>query len=228
MKILIIEDDQEIIDFVSLAFKVGWPATTLLNTDFGSKGVEIVETEEPDIVIVDLGLPDISGFEAIKQIRLFSSVPIIVLTVRSEEGYIVKALEYGADDYIIKPFKQMELIARIKAIRRRYHQSSIGQPVIDIGSLQFDSSSREIFNGKSRLSLTFTEGIILSHLVRSAGNVVSYASLAKNIWGEDHSDSKGAIKVYIRRLRQKLEISLKQPRFILNKPGVGYYISKES
>lgn len=119
MKILIIEDDQEIVDAVSLAFQIRWPEDNLVSTHLGEKGLEMVESENPDVVILDLGLPDISGFEVLKQTRLFSDVPILILMVRADEADIVKGLEWGADDYVVKPIRQLELLSRIKALTRR-------------------------------------------------------------------------------------------------------------
>ncbi|MBN1643866.1 MAG: response regulator, partial [Dehalococcoidales bacterium] len=108
MKVLVIEDDKEIVDAISLAFQIRWPEAKVISTRLGQKGVEFVETEQPDIVILDLGLPDITGFEVLRQIRRFSTVPTIILTVRTEESDVVKGLEWGADDYITKPFRQLE------------------------------------------------------------------------------------------------------------------------
>src|SRR4030042_1995566 len=119
MKVLVIEDDREIVDAISLAFQIRWPEAKLISTRLGQKGVELVESESPDIVILDLGLPDINGFEVLQAIRLFSQVPTIILTVRSDEADIVKGLEWGADDYITKPFRQLEFLARVKALIRR-------------------------------------------------------------------------------------------------------------
>ena len=109
MKVLVIEDDKTIIDVVTLTFRVGWPDTEIIPVRLGQKGLEKVETESPDLVILDLGLPDISGLDVLKEIRVFSSVPVIILTVRASESDIVRGLELGADDYVVKPFRQMEL-----------------------------------------------------------------------------------------------------------------------
>ena len=115
VKVLIIEDEWDIIESISLAFQIHWPEAQLVSAQRGMKGIELVQTESPDVVILDLGLPDINGYEVLKQIRLFSSVPIIILTVRSQEEDVVKALEEEADDYVVKPFRQKELLARVRA-----------------------------------------------------------------------------------------------------------------
>jgi DNA-binding response OmpR family regulator len=114
VKVLIIEDDREIIESISLALSIYWPKTILVSTHLGYKGVEMVKAEKPDIVILDLGLPDTDGFEVLRQIRLFSSIPVVVLTVKSDEKDVVRMLEGGANDYMIKPFRQLELLARLK------------------------------------------------------------------------------------------------------------------
>ena len=114
VKVLIIEDDREIVESIALALSVYWPKTEVISTHLGNRGVQMIKDEKPDIVILDLGLPDTDGFEVLRQIRLYSSLPVVVLTVRSDEKDVVKLLEGGANDYIIKPFRQLELLARLK------------------------------------------------------------------------------------------------------------------
>jgi DNA-binding response OmpR family regulator len=125
VKILVIEDDQDIIDAVALAFKIYWPEAKVLSSNTGKKGVELTKDKSPDMVILDLGLPDISGYEVLKQIRLFSSIPILILTVRSEEEDVVKAFDEEANDYIIKPFRQKELVARVRGMVFSYMTNKI-------------------------------------------------------------------------------------------------------
>ncbi len=129
MKTLIIEDDQDIIDSISLAFRLYWPETEVIYANLGATGIEMVKTEEPETVVLDLGLPDITGFEVLKQIRLFSSVPVIILTVRSQEEDVVRALEGEATDYLTKPFRQKELIARIQAHSTQWMTNEIRKSV---------------------------------------------------------------------------------------------------
>jgi DNA-binding response OmpR family regulator len=125
VKILVIEDDQDIVDAVTLAFKIYWPEAKILSSNVGLKGVEMTKEKAPDMVILDLGLPDISGYEVLKQIRLFSSIPILILTVRSEEEDVVKAFDEEANDYIIKPFRQKELVARVRGMVFSYMTNKI-------------------------------------------------------------------------------------------------------
>jgi two-component system KDP operon response regulator KdpE len=224
MKVLIVEDDKEIVDAITLAFQIRWPEAKVVSTRLGRKGVELVETEDPDIVILDLGLPDVSGFEALNQIRLFSHVPIIILTVRAEESDVVKGLEWGADDYILKPFRQLELLARVKALIRR--QSPADEETITAGPLRLEVTGGQAHLEGKEIALTITESRILAHLMRNAGHVVTHSSLAESVWGNDYPGAADSLKVHIRRLREKIEANPSQPKFILTKAGVGYFLAK--
>ena len=225
MKVLIVEDDREIVEVISLAFQIRWPDMELISTHLGRKGVEMVESENPDAVILDLGLPDIGGFDALKEIRAFSDVPVLILTVRGEETDIVKGLEWGADDYMTKPFRQMELLSRIQAMTRRVRNLDKEAPVVS-GKLSFDPINRQLFHGDKEINLTHTEGIILYSLMKDAGRVVTHTALAEAVWGEDYPDATDAIKVHILRLRQKLETNPSQPELILTRTGIGYMLAK--
>lgn len=224
MKVLLIEDDREIIDAISLAFRIRWPEAQLVSTRLGQKGVELVESEAPDIVILDLGLPDISGFEVLQQYRRFSNVPTIILTVRADEVDIVKGLEWGADDYIVKPFRQLEFLARVKALIRR--QSYPEQEVITSGPLRLETATVQLQSDGKEIALTTTEGLILNHLMRNVGHVVTHSSLAEAVWGEDYPGSVDSLKVHIRRLREKIEPDPSNPKFILTRSGIGYYLAR--
>mgnify|MGYP001120650297 CR=1 FL=1 len=228
MKVLIIEDERDIVETISLAFQIGLPGVKVVSTHLGEKGIEMAESEAPDVIILDLGLPDISGFEVLKQIRLFSTIPILILTVRSEEADIVKGLEWGADDYVAKPFKQMELLTRVKALARRQRPPGEEPPLV-CGPLRLDPSTRQLFHGGKQIDLTGTETRILHNLMRNAGHVVTHSSLAEAVWGEwgeNYADAANSLKVHIRRLREKLEVDPSHPRLILTKAGVGYLLAK--
>ncbi|HEY31579.1 MAG TPA: response regulator transcription factor [Dehalococcoidia bacterium] len=224
MKVLLIEDDREIIDAISLAFKIRWPEAKLVSTRLGQKGVEMVESESPDIVILDLGLPDISGFEVLQQIRLFSQVPTIILTVRSEEADIVKGLEWGADDYITKPFRQLEFLARVRALIRR--QETVESETLVYGPLRLDAITGQLNYYGRDISLTATENHIMGHLMRNGGRAVTHSSLAEAVWGDDYPGAADSLKVHIRRLREKVEEDPSHPRLILTRTGVGYLLAK--
>jgi len=224
MKVLIIEDDKEIVDAISLAFQIRWPEAKVVSTRLGEKGVELVESETPDIVILDLGLPDINGFEVLRQIRLFSGVPIIILTVRAEESDVVKGLEWGADDYIVKPFRQLELLARVRALIRR--QTPAEEEMLVVGPLRLEATTGQFLHNNKEIALTITESRLLSHLMRNAGHVVTHSSLAEAVWGNDYPGAADSIKVHIRRLREKIEADPSHPQLVLTKAGVGYFLAR--
>ena len=222
-----IEDDPEIIEVVSLAFQMRWPDVQLISTGLGGKGAVLVEKEHPDVVILDLGLPDISGFDVLKEIRLFSGVPVLILTVRGEESDIVKGLEWGADDYMTKPFRQLELMSRVRALTRRASSlTTEGQLVY--GQFRFDTAAGQLTCGDKEINLTRTESTILKHLMMNVGKVVTYSSLAEEVWGQDYPDSADSLRVYIRRLREKIEEDPSNPQIILNKSGIGYVLGSQS
>jgi two-component system response regulator VicR len=224
-RILIIEDNQEVVEAVSLALQIRWPRATVISTDSGEKGIELVEKMHPDIVILDLGLPDISGFEVLKGIRNFSSLPIVILSVRGEEADVVKGLELGADEYIVKPFRQLELLSRIKALTRRKYTIEENTPIVS-GLLCLYPLDRVVkYNGRD-ISLTHSESVILQQLMKRAGTVTSNAIIAQGLWGDSFPDAISGIKVYIRRLRQKIEQDPDHPKLILTRHGVGYLFAK--
>jgi two-component system response regulator VicR len=225
MKVLIIENDRGIVEAISLAFQIRWPEARLISTNLGEEGIELVETEKPDVVILDLGLDDISGFDVLKQVRLFSSVPILILTVRADETDIVKGLEWGADDYVVKPFRQLELLSRIKALTRRQGPITAETPLV-CGNIRLDPATRQLFLNEKEVNLTPTEGAIISHLMKNAGRVVTHSSLAESVWEDDYPDAANSLKVYIRRLREKLETDPGHPKIILTKTGVGYQMTR--
>jgi len=225
VKALIIEDDPEIVESVSLAFRILWPEAQLVSTHLGREGIELAESEAHNIIILDLGLPDISGFEVLKQVRLFSSVPIIILTVKTEEADTVKGLEWGADDYIVKPCGQLELLARVKArIRDKNHFAE--EVPLTLGSLSFNPLTRQLMYGKKEINLTAIEAHIIHYLMRMGGRVATYSSLAEEVWGDDYPGSVDSLRVHIRRLREKLEADPSHPQLLLTKAGIGYFLAK--
>jgi two-component system response regulator VicR len=223
MKILIIEDDKEIVESISLAFEIRWPEAKVVSTHLGRKGTEMVESEEPDVVFLDLGLPDINGFEVLRQIRLFSHVPIIIITVKSDEADVVKGLERGADDYIIKPFRQLELLARVKALIRRHNPQ---EEALEFGPLHLNVATGELEYEGKEIALTLTESRIIGHLMKNTGHVVSHSSLAEAVWETDYPGAADGLKVHIRRLREKVETDPSHPNLILTKSGIGYYLKR--
>jgi len=232
MKVLLIEDSPEIVNGVSLTFKLRWPEATLVATDSGVRGVEMVETDSPDIIILDINLPDITGFEVLENVRRFSDVPVIILTVREDEVDELRGLEMGADDYITKPFSPANLLTRVRAILRRsgVRQSEEGElPEIVAGDVTISFSAREVSRNGERLHLTPTEQKILFCLARNGGKIVSQDIIKQNVWGgEARYIDSSTLKRYIYQLRNKLGDNADSPRMLFNERGMGYrFISPE-
>jgi two-component system KDP operon response regulator KdpE len=200
-----------------------WPEAKVISTALGEQGIDLAGRASPSVIILDLGLPDISGFEVLKRIRLFSDIPVLILTVSSDEPSIVKGLEWGADDYVVKPFKQLELLSRIQGALRRYNTQ--GDKPLVYGQLRFDPRSMRVVYGTNEIQISRTEGIILGQLMRNAGAVVTYSDLSDLMWGVEFNGASDSIKVHIHHLREKLEAEPSKPRLILNKQAVGYYLA---
>jgi DNA-binding response OmpR family regulator len=174
-----------------------------------------------------LGLPDISGLEVIKSIRQFSKVPILVLTARTEETMVVQSLELGANDYMTKPLRQMELLARVKRMVQWQIDYGFASPLA-LGHFSYDYEKRELARGGEIIKLRSTENSILYELIRRSPNVVPYSVLTSAIWGDECEDAIDTLKVHIRHLREKIEEDSSHPRIILTKTGSGYYLVKPS
>jgi len=224
MHILMIEDDRNIIDFMETALQIGWPEATLLYASQGTIGIEMAETASPDIILLDLGLPDLSGFDVLRKIRSFSEVPIIIITVTGEEAYVVKGLALGANDYITKPLRPLEMIARMKALTKLSNPDD--DLSISCGDFRFGISLRELYKDSRLINLTTTEGRIMYVLMKNAGKLVTYAALARAVWGEHYPGVEDTLKSHIFHLRQKIEDNPGHPTCILNTPGVGYMLTK--
>ncbi len=224
-RVLIIEDDPQIVDSVSMAFQKDWPEAELISARMGKEGIEMVEVEKVDVVILDLSLPDIDGFDVLEQIRLFSAIPIIIVTVRDEEADITRGLKLGADDYVTKPFKKKELLARLQVQLRKQNVPGDEAPVI-CGSLKLEPSTFQLRHGEKEISLTTIEGHILKCLMINWGRVVTHSRLAEEVWGEDYPGAVVSLRTHIRTLRGKLEPDPAHPKLILTKAGVGYSLAK--
>ena len=228
MRILVIEDNAQIIEAISLCFELRWPEVTVTFATNGTEGVEMVESESPDIVILDLGLPDIDGFDVLRDIRSFSDVPTLILTVRGDETDKVKGLELGADDYVVKPFNHAELLARIKAVLRRTTMPQLkdAEEVVISPDLKIDFATPCLYRKGDVVKLTRIESNLLYHLVRNQGKTLSHRYLLERIWGEEYSDATEYLKVYIQRLRNKLEDGPSEPKMLITERGLGYRFVK--
>ena len=228
MKVLLIEDNSEIVDIVTITLQLRWAEVTLISTFLGNEGVELAKTEQPDLIMLDLGLPDIDGFQVLRQIRDFSDVPVVILTVRGEEMDKIKGLELGADDYIIKPFSPGELLARMKALLRRSSMSKTTGNVDDKssvpsikGKLRIDFTSGEVSIGDRLLKLGPREYELLHLLVTNEGTVLSKQALLKKVFPEHEGDTR-FVDVYINKLREKLGENPQKPQMILKEGETGY------
>jgi two-component system response regulator VicR len=224
MKVLVIEDDPGIIEVVSLCFQLRWSGTTVISAADGRKGIDLVETETPDVVILDIGLPDIDGYQVLKEIRRFSDVPVLMLTVRGEDTDIAKGLELGADDYITKPFSHIELIARVQAVLRRSQGLAITdeERPFTSGKLAVDFSRNEVMLHGQPVKLTSTERKLLYHLIRNEGRILSHETLLSKVWGDNYNDARDLLRVHIQHLRQKLGDNTDSPNIIVTEHGIGY------
>ncbi|MFC1932641.1 response regulator transcription factor [Chloroflexota bacterium] len=224
MKVVVIDDSPEIIEVVTLCFQLRWSDATMVSADTGAKGLELVEKENPDVVILDIGLPDMDGFQVLREIRRFSQVPVIMLTVRGEDTDVAKGLELGADDYITKPFSHIELVARVQAVLRRVQGlpvSSEERPFVS-SKLSVDFSSNEVRVDGQPARLTSTESKLLYMLIRNEGHLVTHENLLTKVWGETYVDARDLLRVHIQHLRQKLGDSIESPTIIVTEHGMGY------
>jgi two-component system KDP operon response regulator KdpE len=224
LKILIVDDAPEVIESVRLGFTLQWRDVEIVSALDGQSGLDLVETEVPDIVLLDIGLPDVDGFQIVRSIREFSDVPIVMLTARDDAMDKVKGLELGADDYVTKPFNHLELLARVNAVLRRLDLPSPRSrtPSFRSGDLEVDFSAQEARLGGRPLDLTPTEYKLLYHLVRNAGRVLQHATLLARVWGREYVNEIDYLRVYIRRLRDKLLDDPEKPKYIQTQRGVGY------
>ncbi|MGI2335591.1 MAG: response regulator transcription factor [Dehalogenimonas sp.] len=224
MKILIVEDDSAIVELVSLCLKISWPDAQIFYAGLVDEGLEMAKEENPDLVVLDLGLPDRSGLEMLKDLRQYSTVPVIILTVRSDEADVVRGLELGADDYITKPFRQMELVSRAKALLRRENIKGTNAPVT-IEPLHFSASRRQVTSSGKSIHLTAAEGKMLFLLAQNKGKPVSHEAISQAIRGETVPDAANSIRVHMRNLRQKLEL-IGLGDIIATRSGAGYLMKK--
>lgn len=220
-RILIIEDDPPIRKFLRVALEAHGFGVVEAGT--GREGLGRAATASPDIVILDLGLPDTDGKKVVAGIREWSSVPILVLSVRQAESEKVAALDAGANDYVVKPFGIGELLARVRALLRSA-RAAAGEagPEIRRGDLVIDLARHEVSLAGERIRMTRKEFDLLALLARHAGRIVTHKQLLHDVWGPAHEHDVQYLRVFIGRLRGKLGDDPAAPRFILNEPGVGY------
>ncbi len=222
-KIMIVDDEPDILRLLEKALKIeGFD--NILKIDNGLSAVEVCQKVQPDVIILDVMLPDIDGFEVCKKIRMFSHCPILFLSSKNDELDKILGLSVGGDDYVTKPFSPKEIAYRVKAQLRRatYGQSPSGNKPIEIGELKIDTEGCRVMKGARTVELTAREFEILQHLAENQGRVISRERLYETIWREDSYGCNNTIMVHIRHLREKLEDNPSAPQYIITMKGLGY------
>ena len=225
--VVLIEDEPQIRRF--LRATLTGQGYRLFEATTGADGLVEVGSRQPDVVIVDLGLPDVDGIDVIRRLREWTAVPIIVLSARGQERDKVTALDAGADDYVSKPFGASELLARIRVALRHTAGASheADDAAFTIGELRMDLLHRQVFVGDREVRLTPIEYKLLATLVRHAGKVVTHQQLLREVWGPTHTDQAHYVRVYMAHLRHKLEAEPARPQYLRTEPGVGYRLTTE-
>lgn len=221
-KVLVVDDEAQIRRFLRIALEAH--GFTVAEAIRGQDAVARTASENPDVVILDLGLPDMDGKTVVARIREWSSVPILILSVRQSEAEKVAALDAGADDYVVKPFGIAELLARLRALRRnRRTDAGPSEPAeLTVGDLRIDLARREVQVAGNPVRLTRKEFDLLAMLARNAGRIVTHPQLLRAVWGRAHENDVHYLRVFVGQIREKLADDPAHPRFILNEPGVGY------
>lgn len=226
-KILIIEDDNKIINFMSMALKAkGYVVLTARN---GNQGILSFCTENPHIIILDLGLPDMDGIEIINQIRSVSDIPIIVVSAREQDNDKIEALDAGANDYVTKPFSMGELLARIRVMERLLDRrtENIHDIVFKLDYLTVDNEKHKVYVDDKEVHLTPIEFKLLIMLIENRGKVITHSQISKEVWGYGETDDSKSIRVFMASLRSKIEKDRSNPRFIFTEIGIGYRFADE-
>jgi two-component system KDP operon response regulator KdpE len=219
LRILVVDDEIPIRKYLRVA--LGAQGYTVLEAATGREALSAVPSQRPDLIILDLGLPDIDGVEVTRRLREWSHAPIIILSVREAEEEKIAALDAGADDYLVKPFGTGELLARIRVVLRR-QSGAAGQPMLQAGALQMDLPRRIVKVGDREIALTPTEYDLLRALMQNAGRVMTHRQLLRSVWGNTYESERHLLSVNISNLRRKLEADPFHWDFIRNEPGVGY------
>lgn len=221
--ILVVDDEERMVRFIRLNLE--HDGFQVISAYRGYEALEKVRTEMPDLVLLDVMLPDLDGFEVLKLIRESSNTPVIMLTAKGEEDDRVRGLELGADDYITKPFSPRELVSRVKAVLRRVEATSLTakNEIIQVDErLKIDFGRREVWVEGNLVKLRPTEYRLLYHLVQNAGWVMTYEQLLTKVWGYEYRDEEHYVRLYVNYLRQKIEEDPSNPKYILTERGVGY------
>ena len=224
MKILVVDDDPQILDAVTIGFQLQWQDATVIPATDSQTGLQRFYEHDPDVVVLDVTMPGRNGFEVLAEIRRISDVPVIMLTARSEEIDQVRGLEAGADDYVVKPFSHLALLARVKAVLRRAELPPPVRALPDFiaGDLAINFQNHQVTLKGEPVKLTPVEYKLLYHLVRNAGRLMPHQALLDRVWGAEYGATPDYLKVFISRLRAKIEPDRESLHFIENERGLGY------
>lgn len=218
---LLVEDDAQIRRFVRHALET--EGCQVFEAETAQRGLTEASTRNPDLIILDLGLPDRDGIDFIRDLRAWSSTPILVLSARTQETDKIAALDAGADDYLTKPFGTGELLARVRAILRRLSKNAEEQPsTIEFGNVRLDQALRTVTCNGETLHMTPIEYRLLTYLIANAGKVLTHHQLLRDVWGKAHVQNSPSLRVFMTHLRQKIEENPSQPKHLLTEIGVGY------
>lgn len=218
-RILIVDDEEQIRLFLRITLKAAGYES--LEAATGREAIEVCTGKKPDLVLLDLGLPDISGMDVIRAIRVWTQLPVIILSVRADEEDKVAALDAGANDYVQKPFSTAELLARMRA-SLRVHSGESADAVIEVGALRIDIPAHEVGVNGQKIHLSPREFDLLVVLARAAGRVCTHRQLLEKVWGPAHRQDVQYLRVYVGQLREKLGDDQGVPKYIVNEPGIGY------
>jgi DNA-binding response OmpR family regulator len=224
VEILLIDDDPEILDAVSVALHFHWRGSTVLAARSGAEALRLFSQHAPDLVVLDVNMPDQSGFDVLQEIRRVSDVPIIMLTAMTSETSQVRGLDMGADDYVAKPFSVMALLARMRSVLRRADQNVIARPTPEatVGDLTLDFETQQVWLRGEPILLTPTEFRLLYQLARNPRRLIPSRVLRERVWGADWQATPNDLKALVSRLRAKLGDDPRQPRYIETQRGLGY------
>ncbi len=229
MKVLVADDDRELVELLDYALKRdGHRVITAFD---GMTALQLIQMEKPDLVLLDVNMPKQNGIDVLRDLRRRSKVPVLMLTVRTDEDSVVSALELGADDYVYKPFRPRELRARVRALLRRHNGAPASQASTEklvIGDICLDPQQRQVWVRGDSIKLTPTEFSLLHFLMLNRDGVLRPSSIVANVWGYDADETDDVVRVFISRLRRKIEIDPSNPRSIVNVPGFGYKFQSEA
>jgi two-component system KDP operon response regulator KdpE len=221
--VLVVDDEVQIRRFLRAGLE--FDGFAVQEAETGADALRRAAMQPPDLVILDLGLPDMDGAEVLERLRSWSTIPLIVLSVRASEAEKVRLLELGADDYVVKPFGMAELLARAHAAMRRQVRVQSGEPIVKVGPLVLDFAARNVTIDDERVILTPKEYRLLQILAQHAGNVVTHQYLLNEIWGAPHVNDTHYLRIFVRKLRQKIEADPTQPRILMTELGIGYRLA---